>query len=160
MSYLQRGTRSQRPLPSLFVGIKNGIAAVVRDSKRAHLQDYKDMRVAQKSLGIPNCHLLYIWKSPVIGDLVWFIRKGRVWTPLLKKAMVRMGENGFFTRLNKNHFRRVTQEPNCKARVDAIGMDKVGSLFIFLLIANLVSLCTYLVENITKTSNLKSFNNF
>ncbi len=117
------------------------------------------MRFAQKDLQIPPCDLLYVWKDNVKSDLHLVLKKNWIWAPHFKKVMHQMDESGFFAKLHRDHFGHLlNSDSNCKPQVGAIGLDKLGSLLIFVSAGIIVSFAIFVIETLYQLRRKKEAN--
>ena len=108
------------------------------------------MIALQEHLEIPVCDLTYVWKGAMTESYHLVVRKNSKFFPGLKRQMLRLKQSGQLARLEKTYYGSPSRE-ECNPEVMAVGMDKLGSIFIFLIVSLCVSLLALLYELLKKS---------
>ncbi len=132
-----------------FIGGTKGLALVHKNKGRAHFALLRYMQNVQQKLNIPLCELTYVWKSQTEEKASMITRQNFKHFAGLKRQMMRLKESGQLSRLAKAYDSKLSSKA-CMAEVEAITLQKLGSLFVMLAFSMTTSVLVLSMEYMIK----------
>ena len=132
-----------------FIGNLQGMKELNEIPKRAHYQYTQG--ILQNLGDLNQCDLLVVWKSRMRHNFAMAVKKNSKFKSL-NKMLLKMDERGQLKKLQKKYFLSFKE---CRdSNVSAVGMEKLASIFIFILVFVVFSLIVLIFEVLLKRNRL------